>query len=46
VKVLDYQDGEAAGIKQATFEVDGEFAFGMLKGRERRASLGAHQPVR
>jgi peptide chain release factor 2 len=33
VKVLDYQDGEAAGIKQATMEVDGEFAFGMLKAR-------------
>lgn len=41
VKVLDYQDGEAAGIKQATIEVDGEFAFGMLKGEN-----GVHRLVR
>jgi peptide chain release factor 2 len=41
VKVLDYQDGEAAGIKQATLEVDGEFAFGMLKGEN-----GVHRLVR
>ncbi len=41
VKVLDYQDGEAAGIKQATLEVDGEFAFGMLKSEN-----GVHRLVR
>ncbi|MCB0782609.1 MAG: peptide chain release factor 2, partial [Flavobacteriales bacterium] len=41
VKVLDYQDGDAAGIKQATIEVDGEFAFGMLKGEN-----GVHRLVR
>lgn len=41
VKVLDYQDGEAAGIKQATLEIDGEFAFGMLKGEN-----GVHRLVR
>ena len=41
VKVLDYQDGEAAGIKQATIEIDGEFAFGMLKGEN-----GVHRLVR
>ncbi len=41
VKVLDYQDGEAAGIKQATIEVAGEFAFGMLKGEN-----GVHRLVR
>jgi peptide chain release factor 2 len=41
VKVLDYQDGEAAGIKQATLEVNGEFAFGMLKGEN-----GVHRLVR
>ncbi|MCW5899135.1 MAG: peptide chain release factor 2 [Flavobacteriales bacterium] len=41
VRVLDYQDGEAAGIKQATLEVDGEFAFGMLKGEN-----GVHRLVR
>jgi peptide chain release factor 2 len=41
VRVLDYQDGEAAGIKQATIEVDGDFAFGMLKGEN-----GVHRLVR
>ncbi|MCO6483033.1 MAG: peptide chain release factor 2 [Flavobacteriales bacterium] len=41
VKILDYQDGEAAGIKQATMEVGGEFAFGMLKGEN-----GVHRLVR
>ena len=41
VKVLDYQDGEAAGIKQATIEVSREFAFGMLKGEN-----GVHRLVR
>jgi peptide chain release factor 2 len=41
VKVLDYQDGESAGIKQATIEVEGEFAFGMLKGEN-----GVHRLVR
>lgn len=41
VRVLDYQDGEGAGIKQATLEVGGEFAFGMLKGEN-----GVHRLVR
>lgn len=40
-RTLDYQDGEGAGIKQATLEVDGEFAFGMLKGEN-----GVHRLVR
>lgn len=40
-KTLDYQDGEGAGIKQATIEVAGEFAFGMLKGEN-----GVHRLVR
>jgi peptide chain release factor 2 len=41
VRTLDYQDGEGAGIKQATIEIDGEFAFGMLKGEN-----GVHRLVR
>ncbi len=41
VKILDYQDGDSAGIKQATMEVGGEFAFGMLKGEN-----GVHRLVR
>ncbi|HEY0978929.1 MAG TPA: peptide chain release factor 2 [Flavobacteriales bacterium] len=40
-KTLDYQDGEGAGIKQATIEVAGDFAFGMLKGEN-----GVHRLVR
>ena len=40
-RTLDYQDGEGGGIKQATMEVDGEFAFGMLKGEN-----GVHRLVR
>ena len=40
-RTLDYQDGEGAGIKQATIEVDGDFAFGMLKGEN-----GVHRLVR
>lgn len=41
VRVLDYQDGETAGIKQATMEVDGDFAYGMLKSEN-----GVHRLVR
>jgi peptide chain release factor 2 len=40
-EVLDYQDGEEAGIKGATFTVTGEFAFGYL-----RAETGVHRLVR
>ena len=32
VKEIDRQDGDVAGIKQVTMEVDGDYAFGMLKG--------------
>jgi len=32
VKELDLQEGDVAGVKQCTLEIDGEFAFGMLKG--------------
>ncbi len=41
VKVLDYQDGDVAGIKTATIEIEGEFAFGYLKGEN-----GVHRLVR
>ncbi len=40
-KVLDYQPGEEAGIKDATIEVKGDFAFGYLK-----AENGIHRLVR
>ena len=40
-RMLDYQDGEGAGIKQATMEVNGDFAYGMLKSEN-----GVHRLVR
>ncbi len=42
----DYQPGEEAGIKSATFSVAGEFAYGLLQQRDRRASPGAHFAIR
>jgi peptide chain release factor 2 len=40
-EINDYQDGEEAGIKSATFTIVGEFAFGMLAGES-----GVHRLVR
>jgi peptide chain release factor 2 len=39
--IADLQPGEGAGIKSATFEVDGEYAYGYLK-----AEAGIHRLVR
>lgn len=41
VEVADYQQGEEAGIKSATFTVEGEYAYGYLK-----AEVGVHRLVR
>lgn len=41
VKELDFQSGDAAGIKSVTLQFDGEFAFGKLKGEN-----GVHRLVR
>ncbi len=41
VKVLDYQDGDITGIKNITFEVEGENAYGYLKSEK-----GVHRLVR
>jgi len=41
VKMLDYLDGEEAGIKSVTVKVSGEFAYGFLK-----AEKGIHRLVR
>ncbi|MEA4832837.1 MAG: peptide chain release factor 2 [Oscillospiraceae bacterium] len=40
-KMLDYLDGDEAGIKSATFSVEGEYAYGYLKGE-----AGVHRLVR
>lgn len=41
VEVLDYLDGDEAGIKSVTFQVNGENAYGYLK-----AEKGVHRLVR
>ena len=41
VKEIDYQKGDEAGIKSATIEVTGDFAYGYLKGEN-----GVHRLVR
>jgi len=40
-RVLDFQEGEEAGIKDSTIDVRGEFAYGFLK-----AEVGVHRLVR
>lgn len=41
LKELNYQEGDVAGVKTATLEFDGDFAFGYLKGEN-----GVHRLVR
>ena len=41
VRQVDYQAGEVAGVKSATLEIDGPFAYGKLK-----SETGVHRLVR
>jgi peptide chain release factor 2 len=41
IKELNYQAGDSAGIKTVTLEIEGEYAFGYLKGEN-----GVHRLVR
>ncbi len=41
IKILDQQDGDVAGIKQATIELDGPYGYGNLKSEN-----GVHRLVR
>ncbi|MDV3574293.1 peptide chain release factor 2 [Elizabethkingia anophelis] len=41
VKELNYQEGDVAGVKTVTLEIDGDYAFGYLKGEN-----GVHRLVR
>lgn len=41
LKELNYQEGDVAGIKTVTLEINGDFAFGYLKGEN-----GVHRLVR
>ena len=41
IRELNFQEGDVAGIKTVTLEIDGEYAFGWLKGEN-----GVHRLVR
>ncbi len=41
LELIDWQEGEEAGIKSATLQVEGRYAFGLLKGES-----GIHRLVR
>jgi peptide chain release factor 2 len=40
-KILDYQDGDSAGLKSVTFQIEGHYSYGLLK-----SETGVHRLVR
>ena len=40
-EIIDFQPGDEAGIKDVTFEIKGDYAFGLIK-----AEVGVHRMVR
>ena len=45
-QIMDYQEGDEAGIKSATIMIEGENAYGYLEERARRPPAGAGLPLR
>jgi peptide chain release factor 2 len=41
IRELNFQEGDVAGVKTVTLEIEGEFAFGYLRGEN-----GVHRLVR
>ena len=41
MKIMDYQDGDEAGVKSVTMQIDGPYAYGLLK-----AEIGIHRLIR
>ena len=41
IEIIDFQNGDEAGLKDVTFELKGEYAYGMSK-----AEMGVHRMVR
>jgi peptide chain release factor 2 len=46
VTEVDRTDGDVAGIKSVSLEIDGEFVYGFFERRKRGASSGAYLSVR
>ena len=46
VSQLDLQQGEVAGIKSCSLEIDGEFSYGYLKGESGVHRLSAYFSIR
>ena len=44
--MLDILDGDGAGIKSATIEVEGEFAYGYMKAENGVHQIGANFSIR